>query len=203
MIKISYIKIKRLFSIILSLSLLIILLPILIIVGLAIKIDSKGPIFFKQNRRGIKGVPFKIYKFRSMVVDAEKKGTGVYSYEDDPRVTRVGKFIRKTSLDELPQLINIFKGEMSIIGPRPVLLNHPWPIEEYTHEQIKRFDVRPGVTGLAQINGRKELPWEERIILDNKYIKTLSFKNDIKIFFKTISKVLSMDDNYNIDETSN
>lgn len=203
MIKISYIKIKRLFSIILSLLLLIILLPILVMVGISIRVDSKGPILFKQSRRGLDGKPFKIYKFRSMVVDAENKGTGVYSYEDDPRVTKVGKFIRKTSLDELPQLLNILKGEMSIIGPRPVLLNHPWPIEEYTHEQIKRFDVRPGVTGLAQINGRKELPWEERIILDNKYIKTLSFKNDIKIFFKTIGKVLLMNDNYNVDETSN
>lgn len=170
--------------------------------GLIIKIDSPGPAIFKQERLGLNGKVFNIYKFRSMCQGAEKKGTGVYSLKGDPRVTKVGRFIRATSIDELPQLINILKGEMSFIGPRPTLTYHPWKLEEYTDEQIKRFKVRPGVTGLAQINGRKDIPWDERIIYDVNYVENLSFMLDLKILLKTIVKVFKMSDNVNTYETA-
>ncbi|NLD49205.1 MAG: sugar transferase [Clostridiaceae bacterium] len=195
----SYIKIKHITDFILSFLALLILWPFLLLIALLIKLDSKGPALFTQQRIGYKGKVFKIYKFRSMVEGAEKGG--VYSQKGDARVTRIGAFIRKTSIDELPQLLNILKGEMSLIGPRPPLTYHPWPWEKYSEEQKRRFDVRPGVTGWAQINGRKEPPWDERIILDLEYVDNLSFLLDIKIFFKTIIKVLSMQDNFNTSET--
>lgn len=197
-----YLVIKRILDVVISLVALIILSPILLIVAIAIKIESKGPIIFKQQRIGKDGKVFNIYKFRSMVVGAEKMGTGVYSKKDDNRVTKVGKFIRMTSIDELPQLVNILKGEMSIIGPRPVLTYHPWKYEEYTEEQLKRFNVRPGVTGWAQVHGRKDVEWHERIKLDVYYVENISFLLDVKIFFKTIIQVLSMKDNVNKEETA-
>ncbi|MBO0996435.1 sugar transferase [Bacillus sp. SD075] len=197
-----YLVLKRIFDLIFALTLLIIISPILIIVAIVIKLESRGPVFFLQDRLGRNGRTFKIYKLRSMIVNAEKIGTGAYSYKGDPRVTKVGAFIRKTSIDELPQLFNIIKGEMSVIGPRPTLLYHPWPIEEYTEEQKKRFDMRPGVTGLAQVNGRKEVPWLERIKLDVEYVNKVSLWVDTKIFFKTIIKVLFMGDNYNTNQTA-
>ena len=197
-----YFAIKRILDVIFSLLGLIILSPILLITAIAIKLESRGPIIFKQKRIGKDGVVFNIYKFRSMIVGAEKIGTGVYSKKDDNRVTKVGKFIRMTSIDELPQLVNILKGEMSIIGPRPVLTYHPWKYEEYTKEQLKRFNVRPGVTGWAQVHGRKDVEWNERIKLDVYYVKNISFWLDIKIFFKTILQVLSMKDNVNRNETA-
>lgn len=197
-----YFGVKRFFDIILSLLGLIILSPILLITAIAIKIESKGPVIFKQERIGKNGKVFKIYKFRSMVVGAEKMGTGVYSKKGDSRVTKVGKFIRMTSIDELPQLVNIIKGEMSIIGPRPVLTYHPWKYEEYTEEQLKRFEVRPGITGWAQIHGRKDVEWNNRIKMDVYYVENISLKLDLKIFLKTIYEVLSMKDNVNKEETA-
>lgn len=199
-----YIKyVKRILDFLLAIILLILTFPIMLLTAIAIKLeDPEGPILFKQDRLGLHGIPFKIYKFRSMIVNAEKKGTGVYSYENDPRVTKVGKLIRKTSIDELPQLFNIIKGEMSIIGPRPPLTYHPWQLNDYTEEQKIRFNVRPGVTGLAQINGRKDVPWEDRIKYDIEYINELSFLLDIKIFLMTIIKVLTMKDNVNVKETA-
>lgn len=197
-----YLVIKRIFDVVISLIALIILSPILLIVAIAIKIESKGPIIFKQQRIGKGGKVFNIYKFRSMIVGAEKMGTGVYSKKGDSRVTKVGKFIRMTSIDELPQLVNILKGEMSIIGPRPVLTYHPWKYEEYTEEQLKRFNVRPGVTGWAQVHGRKDVEWHERIKLDVYYVENISLWLDVKIFFKTIIQVLSMKDNVNKEETA-
>ena len=135
-----------------------------------------------------------------MCVGAEKGG--VYSTKNDLRVTRVGKFIRATSIDELPQFINILKGDMSLIGPRPTLTYHPWPLEKYSQEQKKRFLVRPGVTGWAQVNGRKEIHWDRRLMLDVEYVNNLSFTFDMKIFFMTIAKVLAMKDNVNVGETA-
>ncbi|MED3689584.1 sugar transferase [Peribacillus butanolivorans] len=195
-----YKKMKRLLDIVLSLIGLIILSPILIIVAIAIKMESKGPVIFQQERLGLNGKVFKIYKFRSMCVGAEK--SGVYETKGDARVTRVGKFIRKTSIDEFPQFVNIIKGEMSIIGPRPTLTYHPWSLDEYTDVQSKRFNVRPGVTGWAQINGRKDVPWDKRIEYDVEYVENLSFGLDLKVFFKTIFKVLTMQDNVNVGETA-
>jgi undecaprenyl phosphate N,N'-diacetylbacillosamine 1-phosphate transferase len=135
-----------------------------------------------------------------MYIGAEKDG--VYETKGDIRVTRVGKFIRKTSIDEFPQFLNIIKGEMSIIGPRPTLTYHPWPFDKYTEEQKKRFNVRPGVTGWAQINGRKDVPWNQRIKYDIEYVDNLSFGLDVKIFFRTIIKILTMQDNINVAETA-
>ncbi|MCM3763940.1 sugar transferase [Neobacillus niacini] len=195
-----YRKIKRILDIILSLIGLIIISPLLIIVAIAIKLESKGPIIFKQDRLGLYGEVFKIYKFRSMCVGAEKGG--VYETKGDSRVTRIGKFIRKTSIDEFPQFFNIIKGDMSIIGPRPTLTYHPWPLAEYTEFQKKRFKVRPGVTGWAQINGRKDVPWDRRIEYDVEYVENLSFTFDIKIFLRTILKVIAMKDNVNVRETA-
>lgn len=191
---------KRLFDITISMIGLIITSPILLITAIAIKLESSGPIIFKQERLGLNGKVFKIYKFRSMCVDAEKGG--VYEKKGDLRVTKVGKFIRKTSIDELPQFVNILKGEMSLIGPRPALTYHPWTYNEYTEEQKRMFHVRPGVTGWAQVNGRKEVEWPRRIELNVEYVDKMSLYFDLMIFFKTIFKVLRMEDNFNVKETA-
>ena len=195
--------VKRTIDITLSIIGAIILSPILLVTAIAIKIESKGPIIFKQERIGKNGEVFKIYKFRSMIVGAEKMGTGVYSGKNDTRVTKVGKIIRATSIDELPQLFNIIKGDMSIIGPRPVLTYHPWKYDEYTDQQKKRFSVRPGVTGWAQVNGRKDVEWHKRIELDVEYVENMNLWFDIKIFLKTIKKVILMEDNLNVSKTIN
>ena len=197
-----YTKIKRGMDIVFSgLFLLAGAIPLLV-VALLVKIDSKGPALFKQERLGKDGKPFWIYKFRSMVVGAEKTGSGVYSGKNDARVTKIGKILRATSIDELPQLINILKGEMSFIGPRPALTYHPWKFEEYTEEQKKMFTVRPGVTGWAQVNGRKEVEWQKRIEMNVWYVEHMSFLLDVKIFFKTILKVFTNADNVNSTETA-
>lgn len=173
--------------------------PILLAVAAAVKLDSKGPVIFKQERLG---KVFEMYKFRSMCVGAEHMGTGQYSYKGDSRVTRVGKIIRATSLDELPQFINILKGDMSFIGPRPTLTYHPWKLEEYTDFQRRRFEVRPGITGLAQVHGRKAIDWNDRIKYDVEYVDNLSLGLDCKILFQTVWNVLTMKDNDNVGKTS-
>ena len=186
---------KRFFDIVCSLSVLIVLSPVLLITAIAIKMDSKGSVIFKQERVGRNGKVFRIYKFRSMCVNAEHTGSGVYSEKGDARVTRVGKFIRASSIDELPQAWNVLKGDMSFIGPRPPLTYHPWPIEEYTEDQLRMFEVRPGLTGWAQVNGRKKVEWHERIKLNVWYVDHVSFFLDVKIIFKTIFKVATNADN--------
>ncbi|MDR1056217.1 MAG: sugar transferase [Prevotellaceae bacterium] len=196
-----YKRIKRFFDILLSLIGLIILVPVFFITAIVIGIESKGGVFFVQKRLGRKGLPFNMYKFRSMVKNAERQGTGVYSYKGDMRLTKVGRLIRAASIDELPQLINIVKGDMSIIGPRPALTYHPWPFEEYTEEQKRMFDVRPGITGWAQVNGRKQVRWPERIQLNIEYVDNMSFMFDMKILFMTFSNVFLMRGNNNIGET--
>lgn len=193
--------IKRLLDILIGSGVLVVLSPILLITALLIKLESPGPVIFKQKRIGYKAKVFDIYKFRSMKTDSEHTGSGVYSGKGDPRVTRIGRIIRATSIDELPQAWNMVKGDMSLIGPRPPLTYHPWPIEEYTEEQKRMFSVRPGITGWAQVNGRKEVEWHERIKLNNWYVDHVSFPLDVKIFFKTIFKVLSNADNENTSET--
>ena len=192
---------KRVMDIVLSVIGIIICLIPMIITAIAIKIDSPGPVLFKQERLGLKGKVFRIYKFRSMCQGAEHTGTGVYSGADDMRVTRVGKIIRATSIDELPQLFNIIKGDMSFIGPRPPLTYHPWPIEEYTEEQLHMFDARPGITGWAQVNGRKGVEWHKRIELNCWYVDNMSLWLDIKILFTTFFKVLKNEDNVNVGAT--
>ena len=191
---------KRGTDFLLSLTGLMALSPLLLLIAILIKLESRGPVIFRQKRLGLHGVPFEIYKFRSMCVGAEKQGTGVYSFKGDSRITRVGRIIRATSIDELPQLVN--KGDMALIGPRPALTYHPWPFEQYTEHQKRMFDVRPGVTGWAQVNGRKEVPWPERIELNIEYVDRLSFAFDVKIFFMTIFKVFTMADNNNVSQTN-
>lgn len=192
---------KRLLDIIFSgFGMVIAFIP-MVVIAILIKLDSKGPVIFKQERIGLNGKVFNIYKFRTMCVGAEKIGTGVYSEKGDSRVTRIGKFLRATSLDELPQFWNIFVGDMSFIGPRPPLTYHPWSIEDYTSEQKRMFDVRPGITGWAQVNGRKTVEWNKRIELNVWYVDNVSLLLDIKILFLTFFKVLANSDNENIGKT--
>lgn len=196
-----YKYIKRFIDIFLSFIMLIILSPILLIIALLVKLDSKGPVIFKQERIGLNGKVFKILKFRTMCVGAEQMKGGVYSDNSDPRITRVGRILRATSGDELLQAINVLRGDMSFIGPRPPLTYHPWPYNEYTSEQKRMFDVRPGITGWAQVNGRKAVEWHKRIELNVWYVDHMSFLLDVKIFFMTIFKVFTNADNENIGAT--
>lgn len=188
---------KRLFDVFFALIGLIVVSPIILIIAIIIKLTSKGPIIFKQERIGREGKVFKMYKFRSMVVNAEHTGSGVYSGKNDPRVTKIGKFIRATSIDEIPQFVNILKGDMSFIGPRPVLTYHPWTYDKYTKEQLKRFEVRPGITGWAQVHGRKQVIWEERIKHDCYYVEHMNLFLDIKIVFMTIIQIIKNENNVN------
>ena len=186
---------KRFFDIIFAILALILTSPILLITAIAIKIESKGPVIFVQKRVGKNGKVYNMYKFRSMCVGAEQQEGGVFCTKGDARVTKVGKFIRATSIDELPQAVNILKGEMSIIGPRPVLTYYPKNWEEYTEEELKRFEVLPGITGWAAVHGRKTNTVEARFAYDNYYVENLSMWLDIKIFFMTIKSVLTNEGN--------
>lgn len=193
---------KRFFDIVFSvLGLIVAAIPMLFIAVL-IKIDSKGPVLFKQERIGKNGKVFKMLKFRSMCVGAEKQEGGVYCVKGDVRVTKIGKILRATSLDEIPQLWNILKGDMSLIGPRPVLTYHPWTFDKYTEEQKRMFEVRPGITGWAQVNGRKIVEWNKRINLSVYYVEHLSLWLDIKILFKTVINVFTNADNENTGATA-
>jgi len=165
---------------------LIVLLPIFAIIGIFIKLDSKGPVFFTQERAGKDGKTFKAFKLRTMVENAEKIGLGYGIVKDDSRITRVGKHLR-WGIDELPQLINIFKGEMSLVGPRPTLLEQ---VIRYSKEHRRRLEMKPGLTGWALINGRNKLTWPERIKLDIWYIDHWSLWLDAKILFRTIRIVI-------------
>lgn len=191
-----YDTIKRLIDIILSIIMIIVFMPIMLIVSIMIKIDSEGTIIFKQLRVGKNGEAFNIFKFRTMIVNAEKMGTGLDSYENDNRVTKIGRFLRNSSIDELPQLFNILIGDMSFIGPRPPVTYHPYRYEDYPPSAKRRFEVKPGVTGWAQINGRNELSWDEKFKYDLFYIENKSLWFDFKIFILTVFKVLKMEGSY-------
>lgn len=171
------------------------------LVAVLIKCDSKGPVLFKQKRIGKDGKVFTILKFRSMCQGAEHTGSGVYSGKGDARVTRVGKVLRATSIDELPQIFNILRGDMSFVGPRPPLTYHPWLYEEYTEEQKRMFEVRPGITGWAQVHGRKDVEWHRRIDMNVWYVNHISFLLDMKIVIMTIFKVIANSDNENVEQT--
>lgn len=198
-----YRAVKRFLDVTASFLGLVLLSPLLLAVSILIKIDSRGPVIFRQKRIGRNGKVFEIYKFRSMCVGAEKTGSGVYSGKGDARVTRIGKILRATSIDELPQLLNILKGEMSFVGPRPPLTYHPWKYEEYTDFQKRMFEVRPGITGWAQVNGRKDVEWHKRIELNVWYVDHMSLLLDTKIMFMTAFKVLTNADNENSGATVN
>lgn len=193
-----YIKIKRVIDVILASVALILLSPLFAIIAIAIKIDSKGPVFFAHKRIGKNGKIIKLYKFRSMVINAEeliksftpeqmKEYKENYKLTNDPRITKVGKFLRKTSLDELPQLINIINGDLSIIGPRSVIADE---LEKYGTNKDKFLSVTPGLTGYWAANGRSNTTYEQRMEMELYYIDNLSLKMDIKVFFKTILSVV-------------
>lgn len=195
--------IKRSIDILLSLIAIILLLPLLLIIAIAVKIDSKGLALFKQARLTKNGKVFTMYKFRTMVENAEQMGTGLFNYANDFRVTRVGKFLRKTSLDELPQLLNIIKGDMSIVGPRPPVSYELGEYENLSYEYKRRFTVLPGITGLAQVSGRNEISWDEKVKYDNQYIdlfKKYGVLLDFKIILLTVVNVFKMKDIYEVKE---
>ena len=182
---------KRILGLIFSLVGFIILIPIFLIISILIKLTSKGPIFFKQERIGRNGKVFNMYKFRTMIVNAENIGDGIrVRSKNDPRITKIGKILRRTSLDELPQLINVIKGDMSLVGPRPPVTYHPYNgYNNYPENAKKRFIVRPGLTGLSQIKYRNGVSWDKRIEIDVKYTENISFLEDIKIILATIKIV--------------
>lgn len=179
---------KRMLDFILSLIALIILSPILLIVAILVRIKLGSPIIFKQQRPGKNEKIFTLYKFRTMTDNKDENGNLL---PDSERLTKFGKILRSTSLDELPELVNILKGDMAIVGPRPLLVKY---LPYYTEEEKHRYDVRPGLTGLAQICGRNNLDWNERFEMDLKYVNSVSFKEDLIIIFKTISSVLKHND---------
>ncbi len=191
--------VKRFFDILLSLIALIVLIPVWLIIAIAIKCDSKGAILFAQERRTKNGRIFKMYKFRSMVVNAESKGAGLFNYENDPRVTKTGRFLRNSSLDELPQLWNVVKGDLSIVGPRPCVTYELGDFNTLNKKYKKRFQVKAGLTGLAQVKGRNDISWDDKVTYDNQYVdkfKAYGVLVDIVILFESVIKVFKKADIY-------
>jgi undecaprenyl phosphate N,N'-diacetylbacillosamine 1-phosphate transferase len=196
-------KSKRVFDVFLSIVGLVLFFPIFIVISCLVKLDSKGPVLFSQLRLGLNKKPYKIYKFRSMVVDAENMREGIFNVENDKRITKVGNFLRNTSLDEVPQLINIFKGDMSFVGPRPPVIYELGDLNKLTPEFESRFEMKPGVTGLAQVSGRNELSWDEKVVFDNQYIALFNkwgILIDIKLILLTIVKVIKNEGSHEIAE---
>ncbi len=183
--------IKRFFDIVLSVLFLILSFPIFIISAIAIKIDSKGPVFFVQERSGLTGKSFKIYKFRGMVYNALEVGPEL-TQPNDPRITRVGKFLRRSSIDEIPQLINVLKGEMSLIGPRPEIISIT---SNFDSKQKEVFKFKPGITGYSQINGRQKLSPEQRVKIEIEYYSKSNFWSDLMIVTSTIKVILNNEGN--------
>lgn len=191
--------IKRLFDIVFSSILALILTPLWIIVAIWIKVDSKGPVLFKQGRRTKNGRVFNMLKFRSMVVDAESMSAGLFNYENDPRVTKAGRFLRNSSIDELPQLFNILKGDMSVVGPRPCVTYELGDFDTLNKRYKKRFEVKAGLTGMAQVKGRNNISWDEKVGYDNKYVdafKRIGVLADIKILCQSVVKVFKKENIY-------
>ena len=196
-----HLLIKRIIDIIVSALVIVLCLPFWIIIPIAIKLDSNGPVFFKQSRRTKNGRLFNMLKFRSMVVNAEGTGTGLFNFEDDPRVTKVGRFLRNTSLDELPQLFNILIGDMSIVGPRPCVSYELGDFDTLNKTYKKRFEAKAGLTGWAQIKGRNDISWPDKDIYDNEYIDLFKEKGiiiDIQIIFITALKVFKKENIYEV-----
>lgn len=183
---------KRFFDLLVSCILIIFLLPLFVAIALLIRLNSPGPVFFIQRRIGLHGRTFKMFKFRTMVNNAENIGTGLFSYEDDPRITMIGHFLRRKSLDELPQLFNVLLGSMSLVGPRPPVTYELGPWDEYTPHMRKRFTVKPGITGLAQVSGRNDNDWDQKIYYDNIYVDNFARRGvfeDLRLLLKTVQVV--------------
>jgi lipopolysaccharide/colanic/teichoic acid biosynthesis glycosyltransferase len=179
--------IRRAVDIAVSLLALLLSAPVLALAMVAIRLESRGPAIYRQRRIGLDGRPFDVLKLRTMVQGAEHIGAGLAINANDSRITRVGAFLRRTSLDELPNLVNVLRGDMSLLGPRPTL---PVQVEQYTERQRGRLAIRPGITGWAQVNGRASLPWSERIELDLYYIEHRSLSLDLRILARTAALVL-------------
>jgi lipopolysaccharide/colanic/teichoic acid biosynthesis glycosyltransferase len=162
---------------------LLVTAPVLALAAILIKLESRGPVFYRQRRVGLHGEPFDLWKLRTMVPGAETMGAGIYVVEGDPRITRTGRLLRRFSLDELPNLINVLRGEMAMVGPRPTVQEQ---VDRYTERQRRRLEVKPGITGWAQINGRTSLPWPERIELDVWYVEHRSLWLDLRILGRTV-----------------
>jgi lipopolysaccharide/colanic/teichoic acid biosynthesis glycosyltransferase len=173
---------SRVLDVLVAAVLLAIASPLLALAALAIRLESRGPVFYRQLRVGRDGDPFQLWKLRTMVPGAEAMGAGIYVIEGDPRITRVGRLLRRFSLDELPNLVNVLRGEMAIVGPRPTVQEQ---VDRYTDRQRRRLEVKPGITGWAQINGRTSLPWPERIELDVWYVEHRSLRLDLRILVRT------------------
>jgi lipopolysaccharide/colanic/teichoic acid biosynthesis glycosyltransferase len=174
--------VSRALDVVLAAALFVLTAPLLAAAALAIRLESRGPVFYRQRRVGKDGCPFEVWKLRTMVPGAESMGAGIYVLEGDPRITRVGRLLRRYSLDELPNLINVLKGDMAMVGPRPTVQEQ---VDRYTERQRRRLEVKPGITGWAQINGRTSLPWPERIELDVWYVENRSFRLDLRILART------------------
>lgn len=187
-----YLKFKRLFDLFISFAILLLLFPLFIIVAVLIKLDSKGPIFYLQSRVGENGRVFRIYKLRTMT-NKERDPNVKQTYLQDPDITRIGGLLRRFKIDELPQIWNVFIGDMSLVGPRPAL---PSLYEKFGEIAKKRCEVRPGMTGWAQVNGNIYLPWEERLCLDREYVDRMSFMLDLRILVKTVAIVLFGEEKY-------
>ena len=191
--------IKRTFDILSSGLLSLLLIPLWIAVAIWIKIDSEGPVFYTQDRRKKDGRVFKMLKFRSMVVNAERMEAGLFNYENDPRVTKAGRLLRKTSIDELPQLFNIIRGDMSVVGPRPCVTYELGEFETLNKRYKKRFSVKAGLTGLAQVKGRNDISWDEKVGYDNEYVdqfSRLGILIDLKILALSVVKVFKKENIY-------
>ncbi|MEA2331789.1 MAG: hypothetical protein QOH58_1927 [Thermoleophilaceae bacterium] len=173
---------NRLLDLLVAALLLAIAAPLLAIAALLIKLESRGPVVYRQRRVGMHGEPFELWKLRTMVPGAERMGAGIYVLEGDPRITRVGRLLRRFSLDELPNLVNVLRGEMAVVGPRPTVQEQ---VDRYTDRQRRRLEVKPGITGWAQVNGRTSLPWPERIELDVWYVEHRSLRLDVRILART------------------
>jgi lipopolysaccharide/colanic/teichoic acid biosynthesis glycosyltransferase len=178
---------KRLLDVMIAGGVVLGLAPLLLLIAALVKLTSRGPVFYVQQRIGRHGRPFPFIKFRTMIVGAERVGAGILCLKDDPRITPVGSLLRRFSLDELPQLINVVRGEMSVIGPRPGLA---YQVQEYSEDQRRRLDVLPGITGWAQVNGRNAIPWSERIRFDLEYVDDLTLRMDLRILLRTVKAVL-------------
>jgi lipopolysaccharide/colanic/teichoic acid biosynthesis glycosyltransferase len=185
--------IRRALDIVVSAAALIVSSPVIALAALAIRLETPGPVIFRQRRSGLHGGEFDVLKLRTMVDGAEHKGAGLAINENDSRITRVGAFLRRTSLDELPNLVNVLRGDMSLIGPRPTL---PVQVAQYSERQRGRLQIKPGITGWAQVNGRASLPWSERIELDLYYIEHRSLSLDVQILRRTVAMVLGGSDLY-------
>jgi lipopolysaccharide/colanic/teichoic acid biosynthesis glycosyltransferase len=173
---------SRALDVVLAAALFVVTAPLLALAALAIRLESRGPVFYRQLRVGRGGEPFQLWKLRTMVPGAESIGAGVYVIEGDSRITRVGRLLRRFSLDELPNLVNVLRGEMAIVGPRPTVQEQ---VDRYTDRQRRRLEVKPGITGWAQINGRTSLPWPDRIELDVWYVEHRSLRLDLRILLRT------------------